>query len=334
MKILFIGDDWVGSNARSMADGFRQAGHEVVVVDTTRVTLPARLSPAWVYSKAMRRRASWVQNSVHDQIDAIARDFTPDMLFGFKSIHLDQARLLQVPAAVRVHYSPDDVGNPYNTTTDYLAHEREWDLVVTTKRHNVTELQDRGARRVKFVRSAYDPAWHRPCAKRVARQYLVGFIGARRPDRYDMIARLGNEHGKNLLVRGPGWRRMPSLQATGATVGGAVYGDHFATTVASVTANLVLLNSDNRDTHTCRTFEIPACGGLFVGERTDEHSELLNEGTECLLFSNEAELGEILRWCAYHPAQAAKIAGAGHLRVTQESHRYVDRAKEIADELH
>ncbi|OHU24076.1 glycosyl transferase family 1 [Mycobacteroides chelonae] len=334
MKILFIGDDWVGSNARSMADGFRQAGHEVVVVDTTRVTLPARLSPAWVYSKTMRRRASWVQNSVHDQIDAIARDFTPDILFGFKSIHLDQARLLQVPAAVRVHYSPDDVGNPYNTTADYLAHEREWDLVVTTKRHNVTELHDRGARRVKFVRSAYDPAWHRPCAKRVARQYLVGFIGARRPDRSDMITRLGNEHGKNLLVRGPGWRRTPTLQATGATVGGAVYGDHFATTVASVTANLVLLNSDNRDTHTCRTFEIPACGGLFVGERTDEHSELLNEGTECLLFSNEAELGEALHWCARHPAQAAKIAEAGHLRVTQEYHRYVDRAKEITDELH
>ncbi|OHU78232.1 CgeB family protein [Mycobacteroides chelonae] len=334
MKILLIGDDWVGSNARSMADGFRQAGHEVVVVDTTRVTLPARLSPAWVYSKTMRRRASWVQNSVHDQIDAIARDFTPDMLFGFKSIHLDQARLLQVPAAVRVHYSPDDVGNPYNTTADYLAHEREWDLVVTTKRHNVTELHDRGARRVKFVRSAYDPAWHRPCAKRVARQYLVGFIGARRPDRSDMITRLGNEHGKNLLVRGPGWRRTPTLQATGATVGGAVYGDHFATTVASVTANLVLLNSDNRDTHTCRTFEIPACGGLFVGERTDEHSELLNEGTECLLFSNEAELGEALHWCARHPAQAAKIAEAGHLRVTQEYHRYVDRAKEITDELH
>lgn len=61
MKILFIGDDWVGSNARSMADGFRQAGHEVIVVDTTPVTLPTRLSPAWVYSKAMRRRAPWLQ---------------------------------------------------------------------------------------------------------------------------------------------------------------------------------------------------------------------------------------------------------------------------------
>ncbi|MGH3952565.1 MAG: CgeB family protein [Mycobacterium sp.] len=333
MKILFIGDDWVGSNARSMADGFRQAGHDVVVVDTTQVTLPTRLSPAWVYSKGVRRRAPWLQNSAHNHIDRIARDFGPDLLFGFKSIHLDQARLLQVPAAIRVHYSPDDVGNPYNTTTDYLAHESAWDLVVTTKRHNMPELQARGARRVKFVRSAYDPAWHRPCAKRVAQQYLVGFIGARRPDRSGLISRLGSEHGKDLLVRGPGWRRMPSLKTTGATIGGAVYGDHFATTVASVTANLVLLNSDNRDTHTCRTFEIPACGGLFVGERTDEHSELFNEGTECLLFSDEAELREILHWCARHPAQAAKIAEAGHLRVTEEPHRYVDRAREIIDEL-
>ncbi|SHU37517.1 Uncharacterized protein conserved in bacteria [Mycobacteroides abscessus subsp. abscessus] len=126
---------------------------------------------------------------------------------------------------------------------------------------------------------------------------------------------------------------MPALRATGATIGGAVYGDHFATAVASVTANLVLLNSDNRDTHTCRTFEIPACGGLFVGERTDEHSELLDEGTECLLFSDEAELREVLHWCARHPAQAAKIAEAGHARVTQDAHRYVDRAREIIDEL-
>lgn len=63
------------------------------------------------------------------------------------------------------------------------------------------------------------------------------------------------------------------------------------------------------------------------GERTDEHSELLNEGTECLLFSDEAELRDVLHWCARHPAQAAKIAEAGHARVTRDSHRYVDRAR-------
>ncbi|SKU09739.1 Uncharacterised protein [Mycobacteroides abscessus subsp. abscessus] len=41
----------------------------------------------------------------------------------------------------------------------------------------------------------------------------------------------------------------------------------------------------------------------------------------------------MLHWCARHPAQAAKIAEAGHARVTQDAHRYVDRAREIIDEL-
>jgi spore maturation protein CgeB len=333
MKILYVGDDWVGSNARSLADGFRQAGHDVVVIDTTSVTLPARLSPSWCYSKAARHRAPWPLAEVHRHIDAAARDFKPDVVFAFKGVHLDQERLLSAPASAHVHYSPDDVGNPYNTTPEYLAHEAAWDLIVTTKQHNVPELTARGARRVKFVRSAYDPAWHRPCAKRGARQYLVGFIGAERPDRAGLVTRLGREHGKKLLVRGPGWRRKPALHATGATVGGAVYGDHFATAVASVTANLVLLNSDNRDTHTCRTFEIPATGGLFVGQRTDEHAELLAEGTECLLFSDEEELRDILHRCAQRPERAEQIAAAGHQRVTGEAHRYVDRAREIVDEL-
>lgn len=121
MKILYIGDDWVGSNARSLADGFRQAGHDVVVIDTTPVTLPARLSPSWVYSKAAGNRAPWPLADAHRQIEAAAQEFKPDMLFAFKGIHLDQQRLLSVPAPVRVHYSPDDVGNPYNTTPDYLA---------------------------------------------------------------------------------------------------------------------------------------------------------------------------------------------------------------------
>jgi hypothetical protein len=183
------------------------------------------------------------------------------------------------------------------------------------------------------VRSAYDPAWHRPCAKRSARHYLAGFIGAERPDRTGLVTRLGRRHGGQLLIRGPGWRRKPALRATGATVGGAVYGDHFATTVASITANLVLLNSDNRDTHTCRTFEIPATGGLFVGQRTDEHSELLADGSECLLFSDEEELHEILDRCARAPEHAARVAAAGHRRITSGAHRYSDRARAIVDEL-
>lgn len=329
MKILFLGDDWIGSNARSLADGFRQAGHDVVVIDTTAVTLPARLSPPWLYAKTTRRRAPWTVDRLHAEIDAAATQLRPDMVFAFKGVHLDQRRLLDIPAARHVHYSPDDVANPENVSPEYLAHEAEWDHIVTTKRHNVAELRERGARAVTFVRSAYDPAWHHPAARRGPRRYLVGFIGVCRPDRRAELVELARTHGDRMLIRGPGWRRVPELRVTGATVGGAVYGQQYSAVVAEITANLVLLNSENRDTHTCRTFEVPAAGGLFVGQRTDEHAELLRDTVECFLFTAPDELAEILDWCATHPEKAAAIAEAGYQRIVSDGHRYVDRAAEI-----
>jgi Glycosyl transferases group 1 len=333
VKILYVGDDWVGSNATSLADGFREAGHDVVVVDSTTVSLPTRLSPPWVYSKIARRRAPWNVDAIHRRLEHIAAEFRPDVLFGFKTVHLDQQRLLDTPAGLHVHYSPDDVANPYNTSPGYLAFESGWDLIVTTKRHNVPELLERGAPAVKFVLSAYDPAWHRRCARRDARRYLVGFIGAFRPDRRASTIALARRYGDRMVVRGPGWRRIPELQATRATVAGPVYGERFSSVVASVTANLVLLNSDNRDTHTCRTFEVPAAGGLFVGERTQEHAALLEEGTECLLFSGADEQDEIVQWCDNHPDLARKVAESGHRRIVNGGHRYVDRAREIVAAL-
>lgn len=333
MKILFVGDDWVGSNARSLAEGFRQAGHEVVVIDTTTVTLPDRWSAPWAYSKVAGHRSRGTVAAVHTRIDRVATMLRPDMLFVFKGIHLDQQRLLETPAALRVHYSPDDVSNPENLTPEYLAHEKLWDLVVTTKRHNVGELLDRGAQQVKYVHSAYDPAWHRPSARRGSRLFLVGFIGVERPDRSAAMVSLARAYGARMLVSGPGWRRNAALRATRAEIGDGAYGEQFSITVASIVANLVLLNSDNRDTHTCRSFEIPAAGGLFVGQRTDDHAELLDEGTECLLFSTAEELDDILEWCAGHPEEAARIAEAGYRRIASGRHRYVDRAREILDAL-
>ena len=330
MRILYVGDDWVGSNATSLADGFREAGHDVLMVDTTPVSLPARLSPPWVYSKIRRgQRAPRSVEAVHRRIERVAREFRPDVLFGFKTIHLDQQRLLDTPAGLHIHYSPDDVSNPYNLTSDYLRLEREWDLIVTTKRHNVPELRERGAKAVAFVLSAYDPAWHRPRARRSEREYLVGFIGTCRADRRADTVALAHRYGAAMLVCGPGWRRVPELQRTRATVAGPVYGEHFSAVVASITANLVLLNSDNRDTHTCRTFEVPAAAGLFVGERTEEHASLLEEGTECLLFSGTDELHDILQWCRDNPGLAQKVAESGHRRISEGGHRYVDRAREI-----
>lgn len=331
LRVLFAGDDWYGSNARSMAEGFRRAGHEVTVVDTTAVTLPRRGGPSWWYAKATGRRSPAAVAAVHRRLEAEAARQRPDLLFCFTTVHLDQDRLLSLPAGLRVHYSADDVSNPVNTTPEYLAAEAQWDAVVTTKTHNVPELTARGARQVVPVMCAYDPAWHHPVAARGAHRYAAGFVGNARPDRTELLTGLAGCWGPRFYLAGPGWRRHPELLRSGAVVRGPQYGVRLSAAVAAVDANLVLLNSDNRDTHTCRSFEVPAAGGLFVGPRTVEHEKLLVDGREALLFDDPAELDELIARVAADPAATARIAAAGHAAITGRRNTYADRAREIVD---
>ncbi|EFV14039.1 CgeB family protein [Segniliparus rugosus] len=333
MKILFAGDDWYGSNARSLADGFRMAGHDVVVVDTTAVTLPRRGTPSWCYAKATGRRDPRTVHATHDQLAAAASAFRPDLFVAYKSIYLDQERLLSLPVPLKAHYSADDTANPDNTTPEYLASESRWDAIVTTKAHNVEELRDRGARDVIFVLSAYDPAWHRPMARRGARSYIAGFVGALRPDRADLLRGLAGRYRERFYLAGPGWRRDLASRMSGAQIDGAQYGERLSSAIGSILANLVLLNSANRDTHTCRTFEVPAAGGLFVGQRTDEHLALFADGDEAFLFESEGELAEILERVAAHPDHARAVAERGHRAVVRGRHSYRDRAETIVARL-
>ncbi|WP_196810847.1 CgeB family protein [Arthrobacter sp. 35W] len=333
-RVLFVGDGWLGSNARSLAEGFRQAGADVILVDTTSTSRPRRLSPSWTFSKVKSgKRSPWSVAAIHDQIDEISNAWNPDILFCFKTIHLDQERLLSNAAKIKVHYSADDVSNAYNTTNEYLKYESAWDLVVTTKKHNMDELAQRGAKRTLMVMSAFDPAWHHLSARRTSRQFQVGFVGNYREDRKNLLVELGSQFGSNLIVEGPGWSRVPELVRTNAVVGSGKYGEDFSIAVASIVSNLVLLNSDNRDTHTCRSFEVPASGGLFVGQRTAEHQEILEENKECLLFSTEDELFAHLHEIKNDSNRAQVLARAGHDRILRDGHRYVDRAREILEFL-
>ena len=180
--------------------------------------------------------------------------------------------------------------------------------------------------------SAYDPAWHRRCAASTGgMRYDVGFLGHHRPDRALLLARVATRYGRRLGVFGDGWRRRAATTSglRAASLHGPAYGERFSAVVARTRANLVLLNSGNRDTHTCRTFEVPAAGGLFVGERTDEHARLLDDGSEALLFSGDDELFALLDGVTGDPARAARIAEAGWRRIRADRHRYRDRAAQI-----
>lgn len=334
MKVLFLGPDWYGSNARSMAAGLEAAGHEVRVVDTTRMSRPAVLSPPWWSLKIPGGALPDPGRELLATARHLAREWRPDVLFCFKTVRLDQQRLLDLPVPLKVHYSPDDVVNRENVTADYLAHEPHWTLIVTTKRHNVDEIKARSGVTPLFVWSAYDPAWHHPRPlTRPYEEYAAGFIGNARPDRADLLLRLSHRLGRSLLVAGERWIRMRPSLVRHASLRGPRYGESFSSAVRSVLCNVVLLNSANRDSHTCRSFEVPAAGGLVLAERTDDHRDLFDEGREALFFSSEEELVELIERVRREPRSFREMRRRGHERIVAGHHSYRDRAAQILDVL-
>jgi hypothetical protein len=137
VKVLIVGDMRIGTNSRSVAEGYRAAGHEVRWIDIGVSTAPKKGSPLWFCVRQLQRVTPSENRRVQQELQQIVGEFTPDVMLVIKAIHYNQLDLLSVAVPVKIHLSFDDVSNPDNTSPAYLRHESAWDLIITTKRHNV-----------------------------------------------------------------------------------------------------------------------------------------------------------------------------------------------------
>jgi spore maturation protein CgeB len=90
-----------------------------------------------------------------------------------------------------------------------------------------------------------------------------------------------------------------------------------------------LIRRETRDDHVMRTFEGPACGAFMLNERTDEHLELFEEGTEATYFASPEELVDKVRYYLAHDSERERIRAAGHAKIVASSHTYKNRLIEI-----
>ncbi len=136
-------------------------------------------------------------------------------------------------------------------------------------------------------------------------------------------------------VWGRGWgkmRRYPHKalrwrHLRPAVRGGELIAEQMGKAMAANAVCLGLLYHDNRDLHTSRSFEIPACGGFMLAERTDEHLMYFAEDREAAYFGSMDELISKLRFYLAHHEARERIARAGYRRSIESPYRYVDRAR-------
>lgn len=341
LEILFVGEDKPGSRAPQRVAALRDLGHAVTFVrahpkDETYETPP---SLAKRIRHRVRRPADTAR--VGRALMHMTQQRTPPDIVWIDYVLTIRPGVFGAiraawPRSRLVWYSEDDMMQPHNGSVWLDRSVPYFDLWVTTKSFNARseEMPARGARRVLFVHNTYDRNTHRPVdlteddRKRFGGE--ASFVGTYEAARAASLSALAAE-GIAVRVWGNGWHRHARPHANLRIEGRPVYGDDLVRVYAGTDINLGFLRKLNRDLQTCRTIEIPACGGFLLHERNSEVCSILAEGREAAYFSDDAELAAQCRSWLDRPRERAAVAAAGHTRITSGPFSHHDRVAEILD---
>ena len=320
LRLLFLGENWFGSCARACSYALRRLGCDVKDFDAQTFFPQLRLKS----SRALVRLAiPRLIKEYNQQLLEAAECFQPDFLLAFKGTYvlaetLRELRRLNIPL---YNYYPDRILLARGTPIERAI--SEYDCVFDTKCYwDGDACQHYRVRKRVFLPHGYDPEVHRPCSldKRDREQFAcdVSLIASHMPIKEEIVASLIRLRPKlDLRIWGNQWREHCRSRAVQKLVRGpAINGFGYSKAVLASRINLALMGvtPNARDETSTRTYEIPACGGFMLHERTAEVQKLFVEDREIACFGSIDELAEKIEYYLARPDERLAIARCGNMR--------------------
>jgi hypothetical protein len=341
LRILYVGPDYPGSNGTLWRNAFIRLGHSVRTVDEEKLTAAPRDLVGRIKRRIRRRPSPQQIAAVNREVLKQVSEFKPDLTFYIKAYYV-------LPETVEASrrfgpafaYMNDDMFLPHISTFTFRDNIRLFDCILTTKSFNVPEYHAAGSPLAVYIPNAYDPEIHFPATLTAedADHYgcdvsFVGFFSPSKADALTQVAKRGDH--LQLSVWG-NWDRMmrvdnwpnswrwrilrPYLRRQ------SVFCEAMSKAIRGSNIALGLLCREVRDLHTSRSFEIPACGGFMLAERTDEHQMYFEEDKEAVYFSSHQEMMDKIWFYLGRKSARDRIAEAGYARLLRSGATYVDRA--------
>ena len=284
----------------------------------------------------------WVERMNRDLI-AMAERERPDVLWADKLLGMQPKTLdrLRAMGVATVSYMID---NPFGTRQDpgwrlYMKAIPHYDLHVVQRDANIAHYKERGARDVIKIQTAYEPTIHFPPPAGWSdkdRDREVSFIGTPYDRRGEFLTRLWQEFGMDVIVSGGlVWKEHLSEAAAKAMYRG--HGELFRAAyregIWRSKVNLSFLTHANHDEFAHKSFEIAACEGFLLAERSVGHLQRFVEDEEAVFFSTIEECVEkIRRWLPDEEGRA-RIAAAGRMRAERSGYHNDRQAGLIVERL-
>jgi hypothetical protein len=276
----------------------------------------------------------------------LAEQEKPDLVWTDKLLSM-QPKTLQKLRAMGMATVSYMIDNPFGTRQDpgwrlYMKDIPYYDLHVVQRDANIADYKSRGARDVIKIQTAYEPTIHFPPPagwSDADRDREVSFIGTPYDQRGAYLTRLWKEFGLPVTVSGGlVWKRHLSAEAVAAMYRGSgeLFREAYREGIWKSKINLSFLTHANKDEFAHKSFEIAACEGFLLVERSEGHLQRFVEDEEAVFFTTIEECVAKIRRYLPDEAARARIAAAGRARAVRSGYHndrqvglIVARAREI-----
>jgi len=338
MKILYVSQLHQGSSARARLLTLQRMGHEIVSLDTNPFT------PGIGLLGKISFHLSAGPNVVrlNREVIHLVRHHKPDIFWADKVLQLHPSTVLQCRrlGIQTVCYMIDNAFGPRRDAGMRLYKKSipSFDLHCTQRDVSVADLKRRGARDVIKIQTAYDRFAHYPPPQGWSdadRNRGVSFIGSPYDDRAQFLTQLA-QAGLPVVISGAerAWQRaLTPAQFNEIYREGELQADAYREGIWRSKINLSFLTKSNQDEFTHKSFEIAACAGFLLVERSPGHLSRFAEDKEAVFFSSVEECIQKIRLYLPDEAARARIAGAGRERAERDGYHNDHQLGLILDRL-
>jgi spore maturation protein CgeB len=318
-RVAVVGGRAWGGLTASVVRGFAGAGTRVTLVPYANWRHDLYRPSIRGSSLVSRPLAALERPVAEARLVAAIRAQRPDLVLFVKTddLHGWVYRALRrvAPSAVLAAFHPDDPfrldGHGGASHRRALVQMRHVDAYFLWSRALCARAAAAGARRVSYLPFASDPELHHPVEVDERDRATYGgdvcFVGNWDPEREAWLRHLGS---CDLAIWGNGyWAtrcRDPVLRRRWR--GRELVGEEMAKAARASRINLNVLRIQNKGACNMRTFELPACGGFMLHERSADLPALFRPGAECDDFGSAGELVEKVRYWLAPERDAARAA--------------------------
>lgn len=333
MRVLYISPYGDGSTSKMRGEYIKKLINPTVfkVVD---IDLPQKVMMRWELSLGWRFKYGPMISKINQFIlDELNGDFDYDLVWIDKGVFIlpEVVSKLKKFGNKLVHFTPDPAFTYHRSNLFYKCLPF-FDICITTKSFEVSNYLSYGVETI-LTTQGFDPKLHRPQHDVQEKKGIV-FIGHREKEREELLAELVR-NGLNVTLAGINWRKFARKFKNYSNLdyrGDGLYGEEYAMALSKAKFGLGLLSKWIPETHTTRTFEIPACKTLLVTEHNLELASMF-EPNEVLFFKDADDLIKKIRYIEANMDVYQLMIESAYKRIWSGNYHYEGIVSQLLKQL-